>query len=177
MDRNDEADSSSAQEDTFNRSMVSARSHVQQVFHRFLAPETGKRRTAIHFNNAPLEAFDPFNLRHPATQVLLEHPIVLEGHRINVQAYILPHHSKLSAEEYQRYGGEEGYLHNQGFYIYRGRRLIIKGTWFNLLKKEELYKLIRVQVDIPNSIDHLWSLDVKKSHASPLNESRKKLER
>jgi hypothetical protein len=84
-----------------------------------------------------------------------------------VQPYILPHHNKVSHEEYEQYAGEGGYLHNQGFYIYRNRRLIIKGTWFRLIKKEELNKLIRIKVDIPNTLDYLWKIDVKKSQASP----------
>ena len=77
----------------------------------------------------------------------------------------MPHYSKVSADEYNKYGGESGYLQNQGYYVYRNKRLIIKGTWFKLIKKEELNKLIRVRVDIPNTLDHLWKIDVKKSQA------------
>ena len=33
--------------------------------------------------------------------------------------------------------------------------------------KEEHYKLARIQVDIPNSCDHEWSIDVRKSRARP----------
>lgn len=64
---------------------------------------------------------------------------------------------------------------NQGFYIYRNKRLVIKGSWFYLNRKAELSKLIRVQVDIPNSsiIDREWKLDIKKSSAT-LPESLKK---
>ena len=45
--------------------------------------------------------------------------------------------------------------------------LFIHGTWFRLLRREELTKLARVQVDIPNTLDDLWALDVKKSTAYP----------
>lgn len=41
--------------------------------------------------------------------------------------------------------------------------------------KEEFFKLTRVQVDIPNSLDHLWSLDIKKSSASPPDIIRNRL--
>ena len=54
----------------------------------------------------------------------------------------------------------------QGFYVYRNRRLIIWGTWFRLVKQHELNKLARVRVDIPNSLDAIWDIDVKKSTAS-----------
>ena len=56
---------------------------------------------------------------------------------------------------------------NQGFYIYRNRRLISWGSWFRLVRQEELTKLARVQVDISNKLDHLWQLDIKKSTTYP----------
>ncbi|HAE43789.1 MAG TPA: ATP-binding protein, partial [Clostridiales bacterium] len=97
--------------------------------------------------------------------------------RMVVQLYVLPHHSKISRQEYEKYAGDGGYLHNQGFYIYRNRRLIIKGTWFRLIKKEELNKLIRIKVDIPNTLDHLWKIDVKKSNAVPPEAIKSELRR
>jgi len=36
-------------------------------------------------------------------------------------------------------------------------------------------KLARVRVDVPNSLDHLWTLDIKKSSASPPRELREAL--
>ena len=34
-------------------------------------------------------------------------------------------------------------------------------------RKDELSKLARVRVDIPNALDHLWTLDIRKSSAVP----------
>src|SRR5690606_34824962 len=56
-------------------------------------------------------------------------------------------------------------LKSQGFYLYRGRRLIQHGSWFGLARQTELTKLARVRIDIPNSMDSLWKIDVKKSSA------------
>ena len=36
-----------------------------------------------------------------------------------------------------------------------------------MARKDELSKLARVRVDIPNALDHLWTLDIKKSAAHP----------
>src|SRR5690606_12270784 len=55
----------------------------------------------------------------------------------------------------------------QGFYIYRNRRLISHGHWYGLARMDEISKQTRVQVDVPNTIDHLWQLDIKKSRAEP----------
>ena len=49
------------------------------------------------------------------------------------------------------------------------------GTWFRIIPRDELGKLARVQVDIPNTLDHLWALDIKKSSASPPPEVRRRL--
>lgn len=155
------------QENHLNALIDDTRKHLELVFHRYLSPDPGKKKVSITVNGDELTAFNPFNSRNLATQELAEQKIVLDGEIIIVQPYVLPHHNKVSRQEYIQYSGEGGYLHNQGFYVYRNRRLIIKGTWFRLIKKEELNKLIRVRVDIPNSLDHLWKIDVKKSHASP----------
>ena len=49
------------------------------------------------------------------------------------------------------------------------------GTWFRIIPRDELGKLARVQVDMPNTLDHLWALDIKKSAASPPPAVRRRL--
>jgi hypothetical protein len=135
----------------------------------------------MDFNGSALTAFDPFGPRHPARQELTQETIRVGGEKVEVQPYVLPHHSKIPRSEYEAFGGEEGYLQSQGFYLYRNRRLIVKGTWFRLIRKEVLNKLIRVRIDIPNSLDALWRIDVKKAEADPpesvLRELRKLIQR
>ena len=62
--------------------------------------------------------------------------------------------------------GQRQIKKRSGFYVYRNKRLIIWGTWFRLERKDELNKLARVMVDIPNSLDYMWSIDIKKSTAT-----------
>jgi hypothetical protein len=59
--------------------------------------------------------------------------------------------------------------------VYRNRRLVIWGTWFRLVPKSEFLKLTRVRVDIPNTFDDLWALDIKKSAAHPPEAVRNRL--
>ena len=169
LDRFDES------QEKMNSLFQRTRNHLELVFHRYLSPGPGQKGIDIHINNDPVEAFNPFFPTHPATQELPSQNIHLDNIVINVQPYVLPHYNKSSREDYEKYAGVEGYLQNQGFYVYRNKRLIIKGTWFRLIKKEELTKLIRVQIDIPNSLDHLWKIDVKKSNASPPESIKKEL--
>lgn len=164
-------------EKRFDELLDSSRAHLETVFHRYLSPDRGHSSVKIDFNGTDLEAFNPFGPPVPARQELTEEKIVLEGGTVQVQPYILPHRSKVCAEDYRRYAGDEGYLHNQGFYIYRQRRLIVKATWFRLIRKEELNKLIRVRVDIPNSLDHLWSINVNKSQVRPPESVRRELKK
>ena len=79
------------------------------------------------------------------------------------QDFILPHFSKLSAQEKTILGGDEGMVRNQGFYVYRNKRLIIYGTWFRLIPHGELSQLARVRIDLPNSLDAEWKISIDKS--------------
>jgi len=152
-------------EKNHTHSLALLKEHLELTFHRFLSPDPGHKKTFIFINGTPLEAFNPFNPNSMTTVDMQEREIHYDGEIITVQAYILPHHNKVSAEEYKRYEGAEGYLNSQGFYLYRNRRLIIKGTWFRLIRRNELNKLIRIRVDIPNTLDHVWRIDIKKSNA------------
>jgi len=159
----------------FNEVMSSVRKHLELVFHRFMVSERGHKKIELSLNKSPLIPFDPFN--STTAHELPSEEFRCEGLPIVVQPYVLPHHSKVTRTEYNKYAGQLGYLHEQGFYVYRNRRLIIKGTWFRLMKKEELTKLLRVKVDIPNALDHLWKIDVKKSNAYPPESIRSELKR
>ena len=162
--RTDDGDSGRNVAD-FVRQMDEAGSHLELVFHRFLSGEPGRRRISIEMNNRALEPFDPFHSRHPATIAGPEELIRVADEDVLVQAFTLPHHGKVTPAEWERYAGPEGYLRNQGFYVYRERRLIIHGTWFGLARQAELTKLARVRIDMPNSLDGAWKIDVKKASA------------
>ena len=150
----------------FDEKIENARKHVALVFHRFMDKEGFRNRVNIYFNNALIEPVDPFLTSNPATQPLTEQTIRINGNVIKVKPYILPFASKVSARDKKKLGDLADLRQNQGFYIYRNRRLIIWGTWFRLLKQQELNKLARIRVDIPNTLDSIWEIDVKKSTAS-----------
>jgi hypothetical protein len=149
-----------------------AASHLSLVFHRYLVNDDGHPGLTIAVNNRRLEPVDPFLTSHQSTQSLPSESVRIEGVTVTLRPYILPHLSKMSAADLVLAGGEDGLRRNQGFYVYRNRRLITYGTWFRLIRQEELTKLARVRVDIPNSLDHLWALDVKKSMAFPPEAAR-----
>lgn len=144
-----------------------SRDHLALAFHRFTGDETPDSQLEISINNRSLPRIDPFLSKKRSTRHLPPEDLQVAGATVSFRPYILPHISKMSRDDLELAGGEEGLRRHQGFYVYRGRRLITHGTWFRLLRQGELTKLARVQVDIPNSLDHLWALDVKKSTAYP----------
>jgi hypothetical protein len=99
----------------------------------------------------------------------------LGGHEVEIQAFTPPHHQKVSPAEWEKYGGRAGYVKNQGFYVYRAKRLIIHGTWFGLARQMELTKLARVRIDMPNGLDIDWKIDVRKASANPPRQVRDRL--
>lgn len=159
----------------FNRRIDEVREHLELVFHRFLAGEGRTPKVEICLNNRELVPFDPFNARHPATVIDPEEVIKVGDGVVRVQTFTLPHHKKAGAEDWDKYAGREGYLKNQGFYVYRQKRLIIYGTWFGLAKQTELTKLARVRIDMPNDLDAEWKIDVKKASAQPPPQVRERL--
>lgn len=150
------------------------RDHLSLVFHRYLTGEPGLKKVELRINERPVIAADPF-LSKKSAQIMDAEIINLRGEQVIVKPYILPHFSKMSGAEMKDLGGKEGLRRQQGFYVYRNKRLLVWGTWFRLMRQGDLSKLARVQVDIPNSLDDLWTLDIKKSTAIPPEEVRKNL--
>ena len=163
-------------EKQFNELMVEAIDEISLIFHRYLAGDVkGRKLITIIVNGVELKPLDPFYTHHSACQELQTENILIGGKRIQVTPFILPHFSKLMPNEYDKLAGKEGYIKNQGFYVYRNHRLIIKGTWFKLVPHGELSKLARVRIDIPNSLDSEWKITVDKSEVQIPTALKKRL--
>jgi hypothetical protein len=134
--------------------------HLGMVFHRFI--EEG---LTIKLGAAAIKAWDPF-LQAKSFHLPTE-PVRYSGSEIPVTPFVLPHQSQLTDVEFDDGSGVNGWNAHQGFYIYRCKRLIVPGTWLNLgLKKDEHFKLARIRVDLPNTLDAEWKLNVMKSHVA-----------
>ena len=162
-------------EKALGRRMDEVRSHLELVFHRYLSGESGIKKLEITFNDVKLKPADPFLVKK-STQAMDTETLVVHGKKIFVRPFVLPHISKMTAAEIADLGGKEGIRKQQGFYIYRNKRLVVWGTWFRMIRQGDLSKLARVMVDIPNDLDDLWTLDIKKSHAVPPAEVRNSLQ-
>ena len=146
-----------------SRAVEQLRLHLGMVFHRFIVED--KLNISIGAGRVP--PWDPY-LSGLSAELPTENIGSGSGEdSITVTPFVLPHYSKLTDEQHASAAGIHGWNNHQGFYVYRGRRLIVPGSWLNLnLRKEEHLKLARIRVDIPNTLDAEWHLNVMKSHVA-----------
>lgn len=176
LDRLLEDESGKRRDELVNEKLDAVDKHLSLVFHRFMSGRVrGRKKLSISINGHNLEAFDPFCLKNRATQILPKETLRIMGKPVHMQPYILPHHSKLSAQEYNYYMDRSDFISNQGAYIYRNSRLMAWGDWFRLIPKGEATKLARVQIDFPTSLDESWTIDIRKSRAKPPRAVRERL--
>ncbi len=176
LDRLFEDEIGARRDEIVNEKLDVVEKHLALVFHRFLSGEVkGRKKLSITINGHKVEPFDPFCRKNAATQVMPEEVVRVGGVPVHMQPYILPHHSRLSATEYDFYQSRSDFISNQGAYIYRNGRLMAWGDWFRLIPKGEATKLARVQIDFPSSLDESWTIDIKKSRARPPHAVRERL--
>lgn len=156
--------------DELSELMNNAVDHISLIFHRFI--EEGLK---ISVNFELVLPKDPFLVKHSATQELKSKKVEIDGELIRLYPYVIPHFSKLSASDKRKAGKVTEQYRSQGFYLYRNKRLIVWGDYLGLARKTELGKNVRIRVDIPNSLDYLWEIDVKKSRASVPSKIKKNL--
>lgn len=144
--------------------------HLGMVFHRYL--EGIRPRLCILINDQRVKPWDPFMSGHPGKPYnppvfsFPDHP------DIRAECHVLPHKDMLTTKEYESLAGPEGWTAQQGFYVYRNERLLVSGSWLGLgsgrsWTKDEAHRLARIRLDIPNSADEDWKIDIRKSTARP----------
>ena len=146
-------------EKNFRQLVADAKKHVELVFHNFY------NSIKIYFNSLRIEKRDPFLRSARGRQPGKTNIVSYNGKKIEITAHTLPYANSLSTEERRLLGNPTSLANDQGFYIYRNKRLISWGGWMRMQPKSELNKLARVQIDFPSSLDSVWTLDVKKSSA------------
>lgn len=177
LDRLAEGEQGSRLQAIVNEKIVAVEEHLSLVFHRFLSGEVerNRKKLRISINGHSVTAFDPFCRSNKATRAFPPEVVHVGGHEVRMTAYILPHHSRMSASELDIYLDRSEFVSNQGCYIYRNGRLMAWGDWFRLIPKGESTKLARVQIDFQSNLDEAWTIDIKKSRAKPPPAVRERL--
>lgn len=152
-------ESSKSFKDSFVATIGLAKQHIEFVFHRFYD------KINFEFNGHKIEKRDPFLSGYTNSQEGRTQEILIDGNKIVVTPFVLPYANSLNEEQKKMLGNPKSIYDDQGFYIYRNKRLIIWGSWLHMNIRSEFNKLARVRVDIPSELDSMWMLDVKKSSA------------
>ena len=154
--------------------------HFAMVYHRLL--QGPRKRLRLSINGRPVEPWDPFLATHTATWSSPVDRFDAEGGAVEVECHVLPHKDRLTEREHVMAAGPDGWTAQQGFYVYRNERLLVAGSWLGLGRgrswtKEEAYRLARIRLDITNTADAEWKIDVRKSTARPPISIRERLTR
>lgn len=159
---------------THNRNILLDR--LPLIYHRFMSEDYLK----IFVNYEELKPLDPFLVnRSDCSWGTLRQPLADSSgneHFIEITPYKLPFVTEMSEAEQYLIGGADKMSKMQGYFIYRGRRLIRYGTWFGT-PRHEVSKYARIKVDIPNCMDDIWKVDVMKRNAEIPSELAKLLEK
>ncbi|MFH4592157.1 ATP-binding protein [Vibrio alginolyticus] len=138
--------------------------HLSLVFHRYIT----QNKVTITINKRKISPFDPhfdcFSSEGSDKSIINDN--------VSISSFIVPKESDLSVPIKRKLKKEVGFNQLQGVYIYRGDRIISYGGWLNLGRRHSMkinddYALGRVVVELENSEDKNWQIDIKKSTAHP----------
>lgn len=157
--------------DDFNQLIDRVEAHLAMVFHRLL--EGNAPAFSLRINGRAVRPWDPFLTGHPAKA--WASPVArtaTQAGEITVECHVLPYKDRLTTKEFELAAGPGGWNAQQGFYVYRNRRLLVAGGWLGLgtgkgWTREESLRLARIRLDIPNTADADWKIDIRKSTARP----------
>lgn len=159
-----------AAKEKFSMDLQKVRNHIAMTFHRFIE----EKHTSIIWGSHAILPWNPFCPTETKRQTF---PIDYLSGNATLTGYVLPHKLNFSNEEaFNNAEGPKGWNAQQGFYVYRGKRLLLSGDWLGLFRKEESCKLARIAIDLPNNQDAEWQIDIKKSKAYPPADCREQIE-
>ena len=151
FDHNKETDDG---ENIFNTKFVDVKKYLEMVFHQLLENEEFNIKVGTLF----CQPWDPFLTSNTFTRPLSSEKY--EDSKVTITPYFLPHISKRTKSENENGGGPLGWNAQQGFYLYRNRRMIVSGGYLGLdLKADEHYKLARIKIEITNDMILLSFID------------------
>jgi hypothetical protein len=173
LDRLVESSELTSNKEHFYRKFDNVRKHLGITFHRFVEED----KISITVLDTEIEPINPFIISNEVPSLeLAEEQLSINKQHISIQPFILPHESKLSEKERKNLEIIKGWVEHQGIYLYRNKRLIADGTWLDLdFRKKESQRLCRIRIDIPNTLDTEWHIDVKKASAKIPDVIRKRI--
>ena len=166
---------SSSPDEMMARKVSEISTSVSRVFHRYISGTTFSKRKLeiLHLRSDgsvwPIRAWDPL-LQSPENQSsftqIMPRTILMKGteSEVTISPIVLPHRDHLTGQQWIDLGSNQGMMTLQGFYVYREDRLISYGNWLDLDYVPDVhYKLARIALDLPNTSDVAWKINIAKS--------------
>jgi hypothetical protein len=157
-----------AAQDQFLEMIERVAAHLGMVFHRFLEGEDPRLKIYINGTSDThhrVRPWDPFAFADFASP---EETVRGASGAAKVIGYVIKHKDRLSETEFAQAAGPAGWNAQQGFYVYRNDRMLVAGSWLSLGHgREEHHKLARLALDLSNTADAEWGIDIKKATAHP----------
>ena len=144
--------------ESFYDKIAAVETHLNHTFNDYI-----KAGVNIWINHSyKLEGWDPFCL-NMGTMLIDDVRIPYADDEILIKTYILPQYSNLNPND-QNYMRGYGLGEQQGFYIYRNKRLILEGGWLGLdgLAISNKFDYARIRVDISSKLDSAFSTNYMK---------------
>jgi len=116
-------------------------------------------------NKKSIKYWNPFELiENKSTRLIHQETFKYKKGTISIKSYILPVYNNLSPID-QTYMEGKGLMEQQGFYIYRNKRLIQESGWLGLpgLKLDNKSQYARIEVDITSNLDEDFDVNFSKS--------------
>jgi hypothetical protein len=144
------------EESDYNSTLASLVKHISLTFGRLIK----EQEITITLNGTRITAMDPFYVGEESTIAFPTVPIKISNSaEIHVTAFVIANLKNQKGS----------FLEEQGFYIYRNKRLIEKTGWLGLYKPNEVSKLARVRVDITNFHDDVVGVNINKTSINKVN--------
>jgi signal transduction histidine kinase len=137
--------------------------YLSLVFHRYM--ERKQSPLFIRINNNILTSFNPFPADQTDFRRLEASQAKFKSDALKIEGYVLPSRSLDESKNGHSIWTQSSrsLMDMEGLYIYRADRIILFGGWNGIIKKSPRLQLARLKVDIGNSVDHYFQLNVAKS--------------
>jgi hypothetical protein len=146
---------------SFYSELSKVRNHFELIYHKF------KNILDIRLNGTIVNYWDPYATAISSQKKIFKYSSGDDTY--SLRGHVLKHSSEFqNKSEYNNQSKIGTFNQNQGFFVYRNKRLIYHGSWLGLFNKEHHYILGRVEINLSNRLksDLAWGVNISKSSVS-----------
>ena len=146
---------------SFYAELSKVRNHFELIYHKF------KDKVEIRLNGTVVNYWDPYATAISSQEKHYKYSA--DDDTYSIRGHVLKHSSEFqNIGDYENQSTVGTFNQNQGFFVYRNKRLIYRGSWLGLFNKEHHYILARVEINLTNKLesDLAWGVNISKSSVS-----------